>query len=230
MTTRSEASVADDESVTVATGAGPAQASVIWMHGLGADGRDFEPLVPQLRLPKRLSVRFVFPQAPVRPVTINGGYRMRSWYDLYGIGPNLPEDAAGIAESSARVHELIGRERAAGGPAARIVVAGFSQGGAVALHSALRFPERLAGVLALSTYLPLPQRLAGEASAANRGLPILMCHGRFDPVVPLQYGEWSRDALRSLDWPVEWIAYPMQHEVCLPQIADVAAWLVARLE
>jgi phospholipase/carboxylesterase len=230
MTTRSEAPVADDESVTVTTGARPAQASVIWMHGLGADGSDFEPLVPQLRLPKRLAVRFVFPQAPVRPVTINAGYRMRAWYDIQGIGPNLPEDAAGIAESSARIHRFIERERAAGVPAARIVVAGFSQGGAVALHSALRFPERLAGVLALSTYLPLRERLAAEASVANRRLPVLMCHGRFDPVVPLHYGEWSRDALIALGWPVEWIAYPMQHEVCLPQIADIAAWLAARLE
>jgi phospholipase/carboxylesterase len=230
METRSEAFAADDEAVTVASGAGAAQASVIWLHGLGADGRDFEPLVPQLRIPKWLPVRFVFPQAPVRPVTINGGYRMRSWYDLYGIGPNLPEDAAGIAESSERIHRFIARERAAGVPAARIVVAGFSQGGALAMHSALRFPERLGGLLALSTYLPLRERVAADASAANRDLPVLMCHGRFDPVVPLQYGEWSRDALRQLGWPVEWIAYPMQHEVCLPQIADLAAWLVGRLE
>jgi phospholipase/carboxylesterase len=230
MTTRSEAFAADDEAVTVATGAGPAEASVIWMHGLGADGRDFEPLVPQLRMPKRLPVRFVFPQAPVRPVTINGGYPMRSWYDIYGIGPNLPEDAAGIAESSDRVHRYIERERAAGVPAERIIVAGFSQGGAVALHTALRYPERLGGVLALSTYLPLRERVATEATPVNRDLPVLMCHGRFDPVVPLQYGEWSRDALRALGWPVEWIAYPMQHEVCLPQIADLAAWLRGRLE
>ena len=230
MTTRSEAHAGDDDAVIVATGPGPVQASVIWMHRLGADGADFEPLVPQLRMPKHLPVRFVFPQAPVRPVTVNGGYLMRAWYDIYGLGPNLPEDAAGIAESSRRIHRFIERERAAGVDAARIVVAGFSQGGAVALHSALRFPERLGGVLALSTYLPLPERLRSEASTANRDLPVLMCHGRFDPVVPLQFGEWSRDALLALGWPVEWIAYPMQHEVCLQQIADLAAWLRARLE
>ncbi len=230
MTPRSDPPVADDDTVTVATGAGPAQASVIWMHGLGADAHDFEPLVPQLRLPKHLPVRFVFPQAPVRPVTINGGYRMRSWFDIYGLAPNVPEDEAGIAESARRIHACIDRERDAGIDATRIVVAGFSQGGAVALHSALRYPQRLGGVLALSTYLPLRDRLASEASAANRDLPILMCHGRFDPVLSLQFGEWSRDALLALGWPVEWIAYPMQHEVSLPQIADVAAWLRARLE
>ncbi len=230
MTTRSEAPAADDDAVIVATGPEPVQSSVIWMHGLGADGSDFEPLVPQLRVPRHLPVRFVFPQAPVRPVTVNGGYAMRSWYDIYGLGPNMPEDAAGIAESSARVHRFIARERAGGVAAARIVVAGFSQGGALALHSALRYPERLGGVLALSTYLPLRERLATEASAANRDVPVLMCHGRFDPVVPLQFGEWSRDALLELGWPVEWIAYPMQHEVCLPQIADLAAWLRARLD
>jgi len=230
MTTRSEAPVADDDAVTVVSGPGAARASVIWMHGLGADGRDFEPLVPQLRLPKRLPVRFVFPQAPVRPVTINGGYRMRSWYDIYGLAPNVPEDAAGIVESSRRIHRYVAREQEAGIDPARIVLAGFSQGGAIALHSALRFPARLGGVLALSTYLPLRERVVPEASAANRDLPILMCHGRFDPVLPLQFGEWSRDALLALGYPVEWIAYPMQHEVCLPQIADVAAWLLARLD
>jgi phospholipase/carboxylesterase len=227
---RSEAPAADDDAVTVATGPGPVRASVIWMHGLGADGRDFEPLVPQLRLPKRLPVRFVFPQAPVRPVTINGHYPMRAWYDIVALAPNVAEDAAGISESSRRIHRYIERERAAGVDASRIVVAGFSQGGAVALHSALRFPERLGGVLALSTYLPLRERLVSEASAANRDLPILMCHGRFDPVLPLQFGEWSRDALRGLGYPVDWLAHPMQHEVCLPQIADVASWLLARLE
>jgi phospholipase/carboxylesterase len=206
MTTRTEAAAADDDAVIVATGPEPVQSSVIWMHGLGADGSDFEPLVPQLRVPRHLPVRFVFPQAPVRPVTVNGGYAMRSWYDIYGLGPNMPEDSAGIAESSARVHRFIARERAGGVAAARIVVAGFSQGGALALHSALRYPERLGGVLALSTYLPLRERLAAEASAANRDVPVLMCHGRFDPVVPLQFGEWSRDALLELGWPVEWIA------------------------
>ncbi len=230
MTTRSEAPAADDEAVTVATGAGPAAASVIWMHGLGADGRDFEPLVPQLRLPKRLSVRFVFPQAPVRPVTVNAGYRMRAWYDILGFAANAPEDAAGIAESTRRIHALLDRERDAGVEPSRIVVAGFSQGGAVALHAALRYRERLGGLLALSTYLPLRERLTRESSIENRDLPILMCHGRFDPVLPLQFGEWSRDALRAAGFRVEWIAYPMQHELCMPQIADLAAWLAARLE
>lgn len=218
------------ESVVVETGSGTPRASVIWMHGLGADGSDFEPLVPQLRLPARLPVRFVFPQAPVRPVTVNAGYRMRAWYDIPGFAANAPEDAAGIADSTRRIHALIDRERAAGVPAERIVVAGFSQGGALALHASLRYRERLGGLLALSTYLPLRERLTREASIENRDLPILMCHGRFDPVLPLQFGEWSRDALRAAGFRVEWIAYPMQHELCIPQVADVAAWLVARLD
>ena len=217
------------EVITVESGGGPALASVIWMHGLGADGRDFEPLVPQLRLRASLPVRFHFPQAPVRPVTINGGYRMRAWYDVLGFSPSAPEDAAGIAASTRRIHALVDRERAAGIDPSRIVVAGFSQGGAVALHSALRYPSRLGGLLALSTYLPLRQRLEAEGSAANRDLPILMCHGHFDPVLPLQFGEWSRDALQAVGYAVEWRAYPMQHEVSLPQVADLRAWLLDRL-
>jgi len=218
------------DSVVVETGQGRPRASVVWMHGLGADATDFEPLVPQLRLPPRLPVRFVFPQAPVRPVTVNAGYRMRAWYDILGFAANAPEDAAGIAESTRRIHALLDRERDAGVEPSRIVVAGFSQGGAVALHAALRYRERLGGLLALSTYLPLRERLTRESSIENRDLPILMCHGRFDPVLPLQFGEWSRDALRAAGFRVEWIAYPMQHELCMPQIADLAAWLAARLE
>jgi phospholipase/carboxylesterase len=231
MDARSAGTDADlGEVITVGPGGGTPRASVIWMHGLGADASDFEPLVPQLRLPRHLPVRFRFPQAPVRPVTLNAGYRMRAWYDIYGLSGSAPEDAAGIEASSRRIHALVDREIESGVPAERIVVAGFSQGGAVALHSALRHPRRLGGLLALSTYLPLRDRLAAEASAANRDLPILMCHGSYDPVLPLQFGEWSRDALRTAGHVVEWKAYPMQHEVSLPQVADVADWLRRRLE
>ncbi|MCU0760749.1 MAG: alpha/beta hydrolase [Steroidobacteraceae bacterium] len=228
MTMRSEAASAG-EVITVQTGAGAPRAAVIWMHGLGADGRDFEPLVPQLRLPRELAVRFLFPQAPVRPVTINAHYRMRAWYDIYGFSGSVPEDAAGIAASTRRIHALVDREIAGGIDPSRIVLAGFSQGGAVALHSALRHPQRLGGLLALSTYLPLRERLVPEASVANRDLPILMCHGTFDPVLPLHFGEWSRDALRAAGFAVRWMTYPMHHEVSLPQVADIRAWLLERL-
>lgn len=228
MTTRTD-SADPGEFITVETGQGTPRASVVWMHGLGADARDFEPLVPQLRLPRDLPVRFLFPQAPVRPVTLNGHYRMRAWYDVYGFSGSAPEDAAGIAASTRRIHALVDREVAAGIAPERVIVAGFSQGGAMALHSALRHSRRLGGLLALSTYLPLRDRLLPEASAANRDLPILMCHGAFDPVLPLQFGEWSRDMLRAAGFEVEWITYPMHHEVSLPQVADIRAWLLARL-
>jgi phospholipase/carboxylesterase len=203
----------------------PASACVIWLHGLGADGRDFVPIVPELRLPRALQVRFVFPHAPVRAVTINNGMRMRAWYDILELSLGRAEDAIGIRDSAARVEAMIARETAAGIAARRIVLAGFSQGGAIALQAGLRHGEALAGVLALSTYLPLQSSLAAEASAANRATPILMCHGRFDPLLPVQLGQLSRDALRALGYEVQWHEYPMQHQVCAEEIADVAAWL-----
>ena len=204
--------------------AATAAASVIWLHGLGADGHDFVPIVPELRLPENLTVRFVFPHAPLRPVTINNGMRMRAWYDIKALSAVGPEDEAGIRDSAAILDRYVQREREAGIAAKRIVVAGFSQGGAIALHAGLRYPERLAGILALSTYLPLRASFAAEAAPANRDLPILMCHGRFDPMLPMQLGLASRDFLRSAGHAVEWKEYPMQHQVCLEEIQDIAHW------
>lgn len=200
-------------------------ASVIWMHGLGADGRDFVGLVPQLGLAPTAGIRFVFPHAPRRPVTLNRGMSMRAWYDIQELSAGSPEDAAGILESATRLDGFIERERALGIRADRIVLAGFSQGGAMALHVALRYREGLAGVLALSTYLPLRDRLPGEAGEANRTMAIMMCHGRNDPVLSILLGRRSRDALQALGYAVEWKEYSMQHEVCAQEIGDIARWL-----
>jgi phospholipase/carboxylesterase len=200
-------------------------ASVVWLHGLGADGHDFAPIVPQLRLPEPLAVRFVFPHAPRRAVTINQGFMMRAWYDIRTLGAGLVEDAAGIAESVALVQGFLEREAALGIAYRRIALAGFSQGGAMALHVGLRATEALGGIMGLSTYLPLREQLAAQAGAANRGTPILLCHGRQDNVLPFQLGELARDSLRSLGYSVQWQAYPMGHEVCAAEILDVAAWL-----
>ncbi len=203
-------------------------AAVLWLHGLGADGRDFEPVVPELRLPRELRVRFVFPHAPVRPVTLNMGMRMRAWYDIVQLGGGR-EDEAGIRDSQAQLEALVARERARGVAAARIVLAGFSQGGAIALHTGLRHGERLAGILALSTYLPLAGTLAAEASAANRDVPLFMAHGNYDDIIPIERARQSRRALEALGTRVEWHEYPMPHSVCGEEIADVAAWLRAVL-
>ena len=203
-------------------------AAVLWLHGLGADGHDFEPVVPQLRLPPQLRVRFVFPHAPVRPVTLNMGMRMRAWYDILQLGGGR-EDEAGIRESQALLEALIARERRRGVAAQRIVLAGFSQGGAVALHTGLRHAERLAGILALSTYLPLAGSLVPEHSAANLGVPMFMAHGRFDDIIPIERARQSRVALEGLGCKVEWREYAMPHAVCGEEIADIAAWLRAVL-
>lgn len=194
-------------------------ATIIWLHGLGADHSDFEPIVPELDLPP--SVRFVFPDAPIRAVTINQGMRMRAWYDILQFGPG-PEDEAGIRESQRAVEGLI---EAAGVPPERVVLAGFSQGGAIVLHTALRYPRRLAGVVALSTYLPLQSDLPREVSSENKGLPIFMAHGRFDDLIPLPRAAASRDLLLKMSYPVDWHEYPMPHSVCMEEIADVAAFL-----
>lgn len=206
--------------------AGAASASVIWLHGLGADGHDFVPIVPELGLP---AVRFVFPHAPVRPVTLNMGMPMRAWYDIRTLTAEGRADEAGMRESVALLARYLAAERAAGIPSERIIVAGFSQGGAVALHGALRHAEPLGGILALSCYLPLQALLAAELSAANRAAPILMCHGQYDPVLPMQLGQLARDWLLSEGYAVEWREYPMQHQVCLPEIQDIAGWLRTRL-
>lgn len=205
----------------------PAVASMILLHGLGADGWDFVPIVPELRLPG--AVRYVFPHAPTRPVTVNAGYIMRAWYDIKSFTPEGRADAAGLEDSTRRVTGYLEREVARGIESSRIVLAGFSQGGAVALGAGLRFPKRLAGILALSTYLPFPARLAAEKSAANADVPILMCHGRLDPVVPVTMGLEARDELRSQGYPVDWHEYPMQHEVCADELAEIARWMRQRL-
>lgn len=203
----------------------PATAAVIWLHGLGADGFDFVPIVPELGLPASSSVRFIFPHARERPVTINNGYVMRAWYDIRGLSRSAAEDEVGIRESQARVAELVAAQERAGITAARIAIAGFSQGGAIALQTALRYPNALAGVLALSTYLPLQQTLANEAAAANRAIPILMCHGVRDTVLPMQLGEVSRQFLNELGYTVDWRSYPMEHSVCPAEVADISSWL-----
>jgi phospholipase/carboxylesterase len=202
------------------------EGSVIWLHGLGADGHDFEPMVPQLRLKSALPLRFIFPHAPVRPVTLNGGMAMRAWYDLVSLERNSPQDLAGIEESAETVNRLIRQEVDRGIAADKIVIAGFSQGGAVALHAALRYPDRLAGLIALSTYLPKGEQLEAEASAANRDLPIFMAHGAQDPVVQPQLGEQSFRHLESLGYPIKWRTYPMPHAVCPQEIEHIRAWLL----
>jgi len=207
------------DAIRIETGANP-QAAVIWLHGLGADGRDFEPIVPELDLPG--PVRFLFPHAPVRPVTINQGMRMRAWYDIFQFGGG-PEDEAGVRASQRLVEGLIAEEKKRG--IAKVVLAGFSQGGAIVLHTALRHPERLAGVLALSTYLPLAASVEAERAAANAALPIFMAHGQYDDIIPPRRAEQSRQALERLGYPVEWRAYPMPHSVCPQEIADIAAFL-----
>jgi phospholipase/carboxylesterase len=208
------------EAVELETGPKPAVA-VIWLHGLGADGHDFEPIVPELRLPR--PVRFVFPHAPVRPVTINNGMRMRAWYDIFQFGGGK-EDEAGIRASQKLVEQLIAAEKGK-----KIVLAGFSQGGAIVLQTALRHPERLAGVMALSTYLPIASTLAAERHAANKDLPIFMAHGQFDDIIPIERARRSHEMLEKLGYPVTWKEYPMPHSVCAPEIGDISSFLATIL-
>jgi phospholipase/carboxylesterase len=207
------------QAVEINTGPNPG-AAVIWLHGLGADGHDFEPIVPELGLTK--PVRFVFPHAPVRPVTINQGMRMRAWYDIFQLGGG-PEDEAGVRASQKLLDQMIAGEKKRG--IGKVVLAGFSQGGAIALQAALRQPERLAGVLALSTYLPLSATLEAERSPANREVPIFMGHGQYDDIIPLARAEQSRQMLERLGYKVEWHAYPMPHSLCPQEIADISAFL-----
>ena len=207
------------QAVEIETGPNP-QAAVIWLHGLGADGHDFEPIVPELEL--SMPVRFVFPHAPVRPVTINNGLRMRAWYDIFQFGGG-PEDEAGIRASQGLVEAMIASERKRG--LSKIVLAGFSQGGAIVLHTALRHAERLAGVLALSTYLPLAGTLQAERNAAHGDLPLFMAHGQYDDIIPLARAEQSRRRLEALGYPLEWRAYAMPHSVCPQEIEDICAFL-----
>jgi len=222
--------VESQDEVIVEPAAGGADAAVIWLHGLGADGYDFVPMVPQLDLPATARVRFVFPHAEIRPVTINAGYAMRAWYDIRELTPDGRDDAAGLAASRGRVERYIERERAGGIAARRIVLGGFSQGGAMALHVGLRHSTALSGIVALSAYLPLRAQLAVDLAPANRATPILMCHGREDVVVLPTFGEQSRDALLAAGLNVEWRQYSMGHQLCDPEIHDIAAWLGYHLE
>ena len=206
--------------------AAPAQAAVIWLHGLGADGHDFEPIVPELGLPATLAVRFVFPHAPSIPVTINNGYSMPAWYDILDMNLERRADQDGLKASAMRVAELIDRERERGIPAERIVLAGFSQGGAVGLHLALTYPHRLGGLLALSTYFATGQDISPHA--ASRDLPIEVHHGQFDPLVPELMGRVTVDRLRDLGFDPVYRTYPMEHAVCPAQIADIGRFLRER--
>ena len=214
----------DLESVIVETGPKPTF-TIIWLHGLGADGHDFEPLVPELVERGSPSLRFVFPHAPVRPVTINNGYQMRAWYDIIGIDRRSTEDFAGMQASAESIARLIKREKDDGILPERIAIAGFSQGGALALHLATRFPEKLAGVIALSCYLPLAKDLAAQKHAANAATPFFMAHGTQDPVVPFPLGDESRQLLASAGYAVEWHTYPMPHGLCEEEVADIRAFL-----
>ncbi|MCM2341758.1 dienelactone hydrolase family protein [Rhodoferax sp.] len=200
-------------------------AAVIWLHGLGADGNDFAGLVPELDLTGCPAIRFIFPHAPEIPVTINGGYVMPAWYDILGTDLISRQDAAGIRTSEKAITALIEREMARGIPASRIVLAGFSQGCAMALHTGLRFPQALAGIMALSGYLPLAEHFAAERTAANAHTPIFMAHGSQDPVVAPARGEASRDLLVKLGYPVQWHSYPMPHSLHPREVADIAVFL-----
>jgi len=199
--------------------------AVIWLHGLGADGNDFAPIVPELRLGNAPAVRFVFPHAPVQPVTINGGMAMRAWYDIRNADLAQREDAQGILQSQDAVRALIQRENQRGIATGNIVLAGFSQGCAMTLQTGLRLPERLAGLVALSGYLPLAESLQAEFSPANKETPIFMAHGTQDPVVPLQRAQKSCQLLQEMGYSVDWKTYPMPHSVCLEEVNDIAAFL-----
>ncbi len=206
----------------------PATASVIWLHGLGADGHDFEPIVPELDLDEA-PIRFIFPHAPERPVTVNQGYVMRAWYDITSPDLSQGQDEDGTRESETLLQNWIAHEREQGIPADRIILAGFSQGGAIVLHTGLRYPDRLGGIMALSTYLPLEDTVADERHAANHDAPIFMAHGDDDPIIPINFAEQSRERLKELGHPVEWHQYPMPHSVCMEEIGAIGSWLRQQL-
>ncbi len=216
------------ETIEKQTGPNPLS-SMLVLHGLGADGHDFVPFCEELRLAAVGPVRFVFPHAPIRPVTINGGYRMRAWYDILGTESQLREDEAGLRQSMDAIEELLARQKERGIPARRIVLAGFSQGCAMALLTGLRHVERLAGIVAMSGYLPLREKTEAERSPANQDLPIFMAHGRQDPMIEIARAQVSRDALTALGHPVSWHEYPMAHSVCAQEISDINAWLLQAL-
>ena len=215
------------ETVEHETGPAP-QWSVLWLHGLGADGHDFAPIVPELVRKDWPALRFVFPHAPLRAVTINNGVRMRAWYDIRDMNLANRADETGVDESVAQTEALIAREASRGIPASRVLLAGFSQGGAIALATALRRTQPLAGVIALSTYLPMAELLVKEATPMAHTQPLFMAHGQFDPVVPYSGGDFSARALRQLGFNVDWHAYPMAHQVCADEIRDLGDWMTLR--
>ncbi len=219
----------DLQTIELHPGAEPA-ATVIILHGLGADGTDFLAMADELRLAAVGPVRYLFPRAPVRPVTINGGHAMRAWYDILGADLVRREDEAGLRESMAAVHRLVDREVARGMPAQRIVLAGFSQGCAVTLGAGLRYPARLAGLAGLSGYLPLAATTAAERHDANVLTPLFLAHGRNDGVVPLARGAAGRDLLKGLGQPLEWHDYPMEHSVCIEEVQALQQWLLKVLQ
>lgn len=218
------------ETVEVGGGEKP-DGTVIWLHGLGADGHDFEPIVPELQLDEIADIRFVFPHAPVRPVTINSGIPMRAWYDVMSLDRSGPQDEVGIRDSAEALEQLIQREHERGVPYDRIVVAGFSQGGAIAMHTAMRFAEKLAGLMALSSWMPLEATIDREVMQSQesqpRDLPIMMAHGSFDPMLPIAAGQHARDIMQKAGFDVQWHEYPMAHAVCAEEIAEIRSWLVS---
>ena len=213
------------ETIELETAANP-DAAIIWLHGLGADGHDFESVVPELVRRGERAWRFIFPNAPVRPVTINGGMAMRAWYDLKGLDRRAAEDVAGFRDTDAQIRQLISREGERGIPTNRIVLAGFSQGGAVSLYTVPRLPEKLAGVMALSCYLPRESSFNDERAPANDATPIFMAHGQWDNVLAMNLGVLSRDFLKARGYVVEWHEYPMAHAVCAAEIADIREFLL----
>jgi len=206
------------------------ECSVIWLHGLGADGHDFEPIVPYLGLSPATSVRFIFPHALMRPVTVNGGAVMRAWYDIIEISTSKGQDEAGIKHSASKINALIDHEIKRGIPASKIILAGFSQGGAMALHVGFRYPQRLAGIMALSAYLLFPERLENENVEANSETPVFLAHGTQDPVVPFFLGQAVQSELAAGQWPVEWHSYPIPHSVSPEEIADIGLWMQGRFD
>lgn len=218
------------EHIQVETGSGNPTYAVIWLHGLGADGHDFEPIVPELKLPADRPTRFVFPHAPMRPVTINNGYVMRAWFDIRGITPDTPQDEPGIRDAERLIKALIEREKERGVAAKNIFLAGFSQGGAMALHTGLRYEESLGGILCLSGMLALHEKLESERHPANHGIPIFIAHGLYDPMLPMALGTLTRDFLKNLGYQPIWHEYPMPHSVCPEEITHISQWLQTQMK
>lgn len=217
------------EYIEVSTSNTP-NSSIIWLHGLGADGHDFESIVDELRLPEKFQIKFIFPHAPIQPVTINGGFPMRAWFDIISLDRNATQDVAGIRQAQQSIEALIRQTINAGIPSDKIIIGGFSQGGALALHLAIRHEQKLAGAIGLSTYLPIADSAPAEKHQNNANLPIFLAHGTQDNIVPLQFGEVSHQVLDQLGYPVTWKTYPIGHTVCAEEIQNVSHWIQRVLE